>query len=151
MIEIFDNFFNEQDYLRITAESKVKWSLRQSRVYKDLTDDFYTKHCIKQIENKLNKKVSLYRAYSVGKFANVSDIQKIHADKNSTHTALFYVNPVYDKSWLGGTIIWTDKPNYIEFKPNRLVIFKAELEHTGTVFKDSKDSRIICVWKINVE
>jgi len=151
MIEIFDNFFNEQDYLRITAESKVKWSLRQSRVYKDLTDDFYTKHCTKQIGSKLNKKVSLYRAYSVGVFANVSDIQKIHADKNSTHTALFYVNPIYDKSWLGGTIIWTDKPNYIEFKPNRLVIFKAELEHTGTVFKDSKDSRIICVWKINVE
>ena len=58
------------------------------------------------------------------------------------------INPIYDKSWLGGTIIWTDKPNYIEFKPNRLVIFKAELEHTGTVFKDSKDGRIICVWKI---
>ena len=151
MIEIFDNFFNQQDYFRITAESKVKWSLRKSGVYKDLTDGFYTEHCTEQIGKKLNKKVSLYRAYSVGQFANVSDIQKIHVDINSTHTALLYVNPTYDRSWLGGTIIWTDKLNYIEFKPNRLVIFKAELEHMGTVFRGSKDGRIICVWKINVE
>jgi hypothetical protein len=148
MIEIFDNFFNEQDYSKIIADSTVNWRLNKQKLYKDLTDNFYTEHCLKIIGDKINKPVSLYRAYIHGYYSNQPC--GIHRDVNATHTVLFYVNPIYDRNWLGGTLIWTDKPNYIEFKPNRLVIFKAELEHTGIMFRHTEDCRIQCVWKINI-
>lgn len=148
MIQILDNFFNEQDYSKVIADSTVNWTLKKDLVHKNLTDSFYTEKCVSLISDRIKKPVSLYRAYSHAFHQNQST--HIHEDINATHTALFYVNPVYNPNWMGGTLIWTDKPNYIEFKPNRLVIFKAELKHCGVMFQNSLDYRIQCVWKINI-
>lgn len=148
-VKIIDNFFDQSDYLRILADSKVNWTIdKRSCIYKHLTQDFYTKKCVETISNKLNKPVELYRAYSHAFHSN----QKggIHEDVNATHTALFFVNNIYDENWMGGTVVWDPEPQYIQFKPNRMVIFEAQLLHTGIAFRNTEDYRIQCIWKINI-
>tara|TARA_R110000772_G_C12978515_1_gene405562 strand:- start:43 stop:504 length:462 start_codon:yes stop_codon:yes gene_type:complete len=144
---IIDEFFTKHQYLKILLDSKKNWELRPKGVYKDLKDSFYVKECVEHIGKKLNKSISLYRAYSHGFRRDL--LPGIHKDVNATHTALFFVNDVYDPNWLGGTIVYTDKPNYVEFKSNRMVIFESGLDHTGTPLL-CDDFRIQCIWKINI-
>ena len=75
----------------------------------------------------------------------------IHRDVNATHTALFFVNNIYQENWMGGTFIWNPEPQYIQFKPNRMVIFEAQLPHVGIMFSNTQDYRTQCVWKINIK
>lgn len=148
-VKIIDNFFDQSDYLQILADSNIDWTInKRNTIYKNLTKDFYTKKCVETISNKLNKPVKLYRAYSHAFHANQKS--GIHEDVNATHTALFFVNNIYDENWMGGTVIWDSKPQYVQFKPNRMVIFEAQLLHTGTMFANTDDYRIQCIWKINV-
>lgn len=148
-VKIIDDFFDQSDYLRVLADSKVNWKINErNSLYKDLTEDFYVKKCVKTISDKLSRPVELYRAYSHAFHSN----QKcgIHEDVNATHTALFFVNNIHEENWMGGTVVWDSEPQYVQFKPNRMVIFEAQLLHTGTMFRNTDDYRIQCVWKINV-
>ena len=149
MIQIFDDFFDQSDYLHILAESELNWTIsKRNTIYKNLNQNFYVKKCVETISNKLNKSVELYRAYSHAFHSNQKCF--IHQDVNATHTALFFVNNIYDENWMGGTIIWNPEPQYIQFKPNRMVIFPAPLLHVGNMFANTDNYRIQCIWKINI-
>jgi len=139
MIQVYNNFFSPAMYQRMIDDSYVGWRLDRYRIEKDLTDKFYTEDCITQMQKVFEKKVSLYRAYSNG-------------DKNSTHTAILFLNEDYDPDWMGGTVIYdNDQMNYVGFYPNRLVLFDAHLEHIGTNFQNTPNMRLINVWKINID
>jgi len=144
---IQDDFFTKEQYFQIVQDSKYGWDLKDNYIYKNLTNKFYTEHCIDHMKQQLNKSVSLYRAYSHAYRRDL--IPNIHKDVNATHTAILFVNDTYNPNWLGGTIVWTNKPNYVEFKSNRMLIFKAELQHTGTPLI-CDNFRVQCIWKINI-
>ena len=146
-LNIIDEFFTKDQYLKIVLDSQQNWQLRTTYIYKDLKDSFYTKECIEHFGKKLNKSVTLYRAYSHGYKRDLTP--RIHKDVNTTHTAILFVNDAYQPNWLGGTIVWTDRPNYVEFKSNRMIIFEAGLDHTGTPLL-CDDFRVQCIWKINI-
>ena len=149
MIEVFDNFFPEQMFDIMVEHSKKDWENRGKFIYKDLTSGLYTQVAITFMQMKLNKKVSLYRAYSHGH--PFGHHHYIHKDQNSSHTAILFLNKNYKKDWQGGTIVYTDKTNYIDFVPNRLIIFQANLDHVGTQFQNTTNFRLQNVWKINIE
>jgi hypothetical protein len=149
MIEVFDNFFPEQMFDIMVEHSKKDWENRGKFIYKDLTTGLYTQVAISFMQMKLGKKVQLYRAYSHGH--PFGHHHYIHKDQNSSHTAILFLNKNYQKDWQGGTIVYTDKTNYIDFVPNRLIIFKADLDHTGTQFQNTTNFRLQNVWKINIE
>ena len=146
---IQDDFFTAEQYSQILQDSKHSWEIRDSyMLYKDLTSKFYIEDCVDHIKKQLNKSVSIYRAYSHAQKKDL--LPAIHRDVNATHTAILFVNDVLHPNWLGGTIVWTDKPNYVEPKSNRMLIFKAELEHTGSPLICDQ-FRIQCIWKINID
>lgn len=151
MVKVIDNFFDQSDYLKILADSKVNWTINiNNTVYKDLKEDFYVNKCIKIMSEKIKKPVNLYRAYSHALRSN--EPCNIHEDgPNSTHTALLFVNNIYSEDWMGGTVVWDPEPQYFQFKPNRMVIFKASLLHTGIMFRNTDNYRIQCVWKISID
>lgn len=149
MIQIFDNFFPEEMFNIMVDHSKKDWENKGKFIYKDLTSGLYTQVAITFMQMKLNKKVSLYRAYSHGHPSGHHHY--IHKDQNSSHTAILFLNKNYQKDWQGGTIVYTDKTNYIDFVPNRLIIFQANLDHVGTQFQNTTNFRLQNVWKINIE
>ena len=149
MIQVYNNFFSPAMYQRMIDDSYVGWRLDRYRIEKDLTNKFYTEDCITQMQKVFEKKVSLYRAYSNG---DTLAPRYLHRDKNSTHTAILFLNEDYDPDWMGGTVIYdNDQMNYVGFYPNRLVLFDAHLEHIGTNFQNTPNMRLINVWKINID
>ena len=145
-IVCFDNFFSHSMYNHIIENSKSNWELRGDYIYKNLEDSFFTKDCVLHMSNKFNQNISLYRGYAHGhKFHK----HYIHQDNNATHTAILFVAKEYEEDWLGGTIVYTDTPNYIPFAPNRLLIFHASLNHIGTNFQNTDNLRVQYIWKIN--
>tara|TARA_R110002012_G_scaffold287705_1_gene480184 strand:- start:2075 stop:2527 length:453 start_codon:yes stop_codon:yes gene_type:complete len=149
MIQVFNNFFSPDMYNKMVTHSLDGWRLNNDHIEKDHTDKFYLEDCILHMEKIFKKKVSVYRSYSNGD----SIIPRyLHIDRNSSHTALLYLNDHYNKDWLGGTVIFeNDQVNYINFLPNRLVLFDAHLEHIGSNFQNTNNLRLINVWKINIK
>ncbi len=148
MIKVLDNFFPNDVYDKMLEDSKNNWQNKEYFIYKDLTEELYTIDVINYMSSKLDKNITLYRAYSHG---HPSDYpHNIHQDKNSTHTAILFLNKDYYKDWQGGTIIYTNCTNYIDFVPNRLIIFEANLDHVGTPFTNTNNFRLQNVWKINI-
>ena len=133
MIQVYNNFFSPSMYQYMVDDSLSGWRLDRYRIEKDLTEKFYTDDCIQQMQKVFEKKVSLYRAYSN---ADTLAPRYLHRDKNSTHTAILFLNKDYDPDWMG---------------PNRLVLFNAHLEHIGTNFQNTPNMRIINVWKVNLD
>ena len=131
MIKVLDNFFPNNVYDKMLEDSKNNWQNKEYFIYKDLTEELYTLDVINYMSSKFNRNITLYRAYSHG---HPSDYpHNIHQDKNSTHTAILFLNKDYCKDWQGGTII-----------------FEANLEHVGTPFTNTNNFRLQNVWKINI-
>lgn len=146
-ITCFDNFFPKSMYDYILKDSKSNWQLRDNFIYKDLKESFFTQDCLVLMQDKIQKNISLYRGYAHGyKYDN----HYIHQDNNATHTAILFVADEYEEEWLGGTIVYTDKVNYLSFAPNKLIVFDANLRHVGSNFQNTDNFRIQYIWKINV-
>ena len=148
MIKVFDNFFPEQMFNIMIEHSKKEWEQRDYYIYKNLIEALYTEVAIDFMQMKLNKKIQLYRAYSHGHPLGYE--HHIHQDQNASHTAILFLNDNYQKNWQGGTIVYTEKTNYIDFAPNRLLIFEAHLPHTGTSFQNTNNFRMQNIWKISI-
>ena len=140
-----DNFFPQVMYDTILEDSKHGWENRDTYIYKDLNNSFFTKDCVNYMRSKFNNNITLYRGYAHGYL--IHD-HHTHQDVNSTHTAILFVAKEYDKDWLGRTIV---DDNYLPFFPNRLIIFEANLFHVGSNFQNTKNFRIQYIWKINKE
>lgn len=150
--EIKDNIFPPNMFNKIVEDSTHSWVTNATplSVYKNLTDPFYTEQCVKFISALFNKKFSLYRSLYHG-FTPSSGF-KIHVDsKNSTHTALLFCNPNWKPEWNGGTYFGKQNEEYIQFKPNRMILLECKDQwHCGSAFDPiADDFRYQVVWHLN--
>lgn len=66
MIKVLDNFFPSNMYNEMLKDSKNNWQNKEYFIYKDLTEKLYTIDVINYMSFKLDKNITLYRAYSHG-------------------------------------------------------------------------------------
>tara|TARA_R110000823_G_scaffold312792_1_gene439792 strand:- start:555 stop:1016 length:462 start_codon:yes stop_codon:yes gene_type:complete len=148
--EIKDNFFPHGMFNQIVEDSQHSWETRPFIfLYKDLKNSFYTKDCVNFISVLFNKKFNLYRSLY---HAMVPGSRfKIHKDsKNSTHTCLLFVNPNWKPTWNGGTFFGEESNEYIQFKPNRMILMECDQYHSGSSFSsEATDFRYQVVWHLN--
>ena len=148
-VQIKDNFFSLNMFTKIVEDSQHGWEIRSgSYLYKDLKDLFYTKECLNYISILFNKKFKLYRA--LYKAEHTLTFFKIHKDsENSTHTCLLFVNPNWKPTWNGGTFFGENSNEYIQFKPNRMILMESNQYHSGSSFSSqANDFRYQVVWHL---
>ena len=148
--EIKDNFFPSSMFAQIVEDSTHDWETREGVfLYKDLRDLFYTEKCVNFISTLFKKKFNLYRALYHA-FTPVSSF-KIHMDsKNSTHTCLLFVNPNWKPQWNGGTFFGKESNEYVQFKPNRMILMECDQYHCGSSFSTkATEFRYQVVWHLN--
>lgn len=70
---------------------------------------------------------------SVCNLSNPSDVYFPHTHPSGTTVLLYYVNPVWDHSWYGETIFYSEDEKDIElalpYTPGRIVVFDATIPH----------------------
>ena len=149
--EILDSFLSKEDFETVLEEtSKCDWrALKQGGIDKSLDNNsFYTDYMLNLINNKSNKNFKLYRV--LAKANSRHEGMSIHQDSdNHTHTAILYVGGNYPRNCLGGTILFYNDENiYIDYKPNRLLIFDGKVFHRGIYYSDLFGWRYQIVWHI---
>jgi len=149
MYKVLDNFFPPHVFQHFIDMTIYNWKVLNDIIHKDLTDDFYTKECVTYIGGRFGKKFEIYRSAMHGLALNSRCM--IHQDVNSTHTALLYINPNWKKPWNGGTFFGSDCDNYVQFRPNRMVLFATEgLDHIGSSFSaEAREFRFQAIWHLN--
>ena len=151
-IQIKDNFFSYPMYNKIIDECKDNWRTANKgvSVYKDLTDDFYTKECVRFISILFHKKFDIVRASALGVATNYRHRHHYDMTNKTTHTALFYVNQNWEPRWNGGTYFGEKLEQYVQFIPNRMVLFDVHnLKHCGSSFiPEAMEFRYILIWHL---
>ena len=149
MIKVIDNFFTEENFNHFCELTKSGWTTLDNSLHKDLTEPFYTEECVKYIGERFDIKFQIYRSAMHGLSLNTNSA--MHRDVNSTHTALLFLNPNWQPTWNGGTFFGKDCNDYVQFRPNRMILFLTEgLDHIGSSFSsEALDFRYQAIWHLN--
>lgn len=149
MTKVIDNFFHQNIFQHFVDLTKTDWTVLGDIIHKDLKDTFYTEKCVDFIGESFQKKFKIYRSAMHGLALNTKS--RIHQDVNSTHTALLFINPNWKLTWNGGTFFGSNCEQYIQFRPNRMILFETKnLDHVGSTFSaEANEFRFQAIWHLN--
>lgn len=152
-IEVKDNFFPIHTFSKIIEDCQYNWKTSTGLyLLKNFEPDdpFYNKECLNFINILFHKKFELVRSLAMG-FSSTSS-HKHHYDmtNKTTHTAMLYINQNWKPTWNGGTYFGEESEHYVQYKPNRMVLFDVHnLKHCGSSFHpEANEFRYIIVWHL---
>ena len=144
MIRIIDDFLDESDIIKYTQY--VKKQHKKQSIIKDekITSEFWNKY-----QNKIGGNKGILSFVTVTN--NTRAVGK-HTDSkhnNEKFKILIYLNDVSK----GGTIFYPHKckPQIVQNKKNRLVIFDINIEHEGEKFNPGQEKIAIGFRLIDIE
>lgn len=166
-IMIIDNFLEEQDYyiaLDIISKKKWKYGHISNEIEPvntpfwtmNLTDEIFFSQYLKEIiENKISKKLELFRVYANGQTFGQDGTYHIDNEDDNTFTFCLYATKINKKdAQFSDGYIHIKIPNekyIISIEPiqNRGVFFPSNLIHKGCSFsRYIADMRICIAWKM---